>query len=101
MRAEEILKKAEEITGVAPKRWEKYGKVRYYYNYGSKNIYFSFYPDGRVEAKANRPGALTEIFQTLESFGLSVAEQKGNWTIWKKQGRVNLPKNKKIKGGCL
>ena len=84
MRAEEILRRAEEITGVSPRRWEKYGKVRYYYNYGSKNIYFSFYPDGRVEAKANRPGALTEIFQTLESFGLSVAEQKGNWTKWKK-----------------
>lgn len=85
MRPEEILRKAEEITGVAPKRWEgQNGIVRYYFNYGSKTIYFSFKTDGTVEAKANRPGALTEIFQTLESFGLSVVEQKGNWTIWKK-----------------
>ena len=85
MKPEEILRKAEEITEVSPRRWEKYGKVRYYFNYGNnKTIYFSFKEDGRVEAKANRPGALTEVFQTLESFGLSVAEQKGNWTIWKK-----------------
>lgn len=81
---EKILKKAQEITEVAPRKWERYGKApRFYFNYGSKNIYFSFREDGTVEAGANRPGALTEIYKTLESFGLSVVKQKGNWTIWK------------------
>jgi len=81
---ENILRKAEEITGVAPKRWENYGKTRYYFNYSSnKNIYFSFRTDGTVEAKANRPGATTEIHKVLESFGLKVVEKQNHMTIWK------------------
>ena len=84
MRPEEILRKAEEITGVAPKRWERNGIVRYYFNYGNKTIYFSFKTDGTVEAKGNRPGATTEIYNTLKEFGLEVIDKKGNWSRWSK-----------------
>ena len=81
---EKILRKAEEITGVKPKRWEgQNGIVRYYFNYSSnKTIYFCFREDGTIEAKANRPGATTEIYNTLEEFGLEVIAKKGNWSRW-------------------
>lgn len=82
---EAILKKAEEITEVSPRRWEKYGKVRYYFNYGNnKTIYFSFSTNGTVEAGANRPGATSEIFRTLEEIGMKLDSVEGNKSFWKK-----------------
>ena len=81
---EKILRKAEEITEVSPRRWEgKNGIVRYYFNYGSnKTIYFCFREDGTIEAKANRPGATTEIYNILEEFGLEIVDKRGNWSRW-------------------
>ena len=88
---DKIFRAAEEVTETSPRKWEKFGKKRFYFNYGwDKNFFLAFPDTNTVVGKANRPGAVTEIIEAFELCQLEIVDTAGNKVIAKLRRNKNV-----------
>ncbi|MBO8161344.1 MAG: hypothetical protein H0Z24_06870 [Thermosipho sp. (in: Bacteria)] len=71
-----IINELENVTETKSRRWEKEGKVRYYFNYGNnKTIWIEPISPNKIKAGVNRPGASTELFKVFDNTDFKLTDR--------------------------